>query len=67
MAGTPIAVFFSNLYLTELDKCFDNRDDIIYCRYSDDIIVFAKKKERLLLSQESHAWFSFSGSLYPIC
>ena len=47
MAGTPIAVFFSNLYLTELDKCFDNRDDIIYCRYSDDIIVFAKKKERL--------------------
>ena len=47
MAGTPIAVFFSNLYLTELDKCFDNWDDIIYCRYSDDIIVFAKKKERL--------------------
>ncbi len=47
MAGTPIAVFLSNLYLTELDKCFDNRNDIIYCRYSDDIIVFAKEKERL--------------------
>ena len=47
MAGTPIAVFLSNLYLTELDKCFDNRNDIIYCRYSDDIIVFAKE-ERLL-------------------
>lgn len=47
MAGTPIAVFFSNLYLTELDRCFDNRDDIIYCRYSDDIIVFTKEKERL--------------------
>ena len=47
MAGTPIAVFLSNLYLTELDKCFDYRNDIIYCRYSDDIIVFAKE-ERLL-------------------
>ena len=47
MAGTPIAVFFSNLYLTELDKCFDNRDDIIYCRYSDDIILFTKEKELL--------------------
>ena len=47
MAGTPIAVFFSNLYLTALDKCFDNRDDVIYSRYSDDIIVFAKDKETL--------------------
>lgn len=47
MAGTPLAVFFSNLYLTELDKEFDKRDDVIYCRYSDDIIVFAKEKERL--------------------
>ena len=47
MAGTPIAVFLSNLYLTELDKCFDNRNDIIYCRYSDDIIVFAKEKDKL--------------------
>ena len=47
MAGTPIAVFLSNLYLTELDKCFDKRNDIIYCRYSDDIIVFAKEKDKL--------------------
>ncbi len=47
MAGTPIAVFLSNLYLTELDKSFDNQSDIIYCRYSDDIIVFAKEKERI--------------------
>ena len=40
-------MFFSNLYLTELDKEFEKRDDVIYCRYSDDIIVFAKEKERL--------------------
>ena len=47
MAGTPIAVFLSNLYLTELDRCFDGWDDVIYCRYSDDIIVFAKDEEVL--------------------
>ena len=47
MAGTPLAVFLSNLYLTELDKEFDNRDNIVYCRYSDDIIVFAKHLEAL--------------------
>ena len=47
MAGTPIAVFLSNLYLTDLDRCFDKRDDIIYCRYSDDIIIFAKNRDTL--------------------
>ena len=47
MAGTPLAVFFSNLYLTELDKEFEQREDVIYCRYSDDIIVFAKQMETL--------------------
>ena len=47
MAGTPLAVFFSNLYLTELDRDFDQREDVIYCRYSDDIIVFAKQMETL--------------------
>lgn len=52
MAGTPIAVFLSNLYLTTLDRCFDGRDDVIYCRYSDDIIVFAKDEEVLNEAKE---------------
>lgn len=52
MAGTPTAVFFSNLYLTPLDKLLGNRKDIIYCRYSDDIIVFAKEKEQLEEAKE---------------
>lgn len=41
MAGMPIAGFLANLYLIELDKWFLDRD-IIYARYSDDIIVFAE-------------------------
>ncbi len=41
MAGTPTAVFFANLYLTQLDKKFAD-SGIMYFRYSDDIIVFAK-------------------------
>lgn len=53
MAGTPLAVFLSNLYLTELDKCFDGRNDIIYCRYSDDIIIFAKQQDTLEEAKET--------------
>lgn len=41
MAGTPIASFYANLYLKELDEYFSERN-ILYARYSDDIIVFAK-------------------------
>ena len=40
MAGTPIASFYANLYLKELDEYFKNRG-ILYARYSDDIIIFA--------------------------
>lgn len=41
MAGMPAAVFLANVYLTGLDKTFDAMPDVLYCRYSDDIIVFA--------------------------
>ncbi|MCR4777109.1 MAG: reverse transcriptase/maturase family protein [Saccharofermentans sp.] len=41
MAGTPIASFYANLYLKDLDEWFRERN-ILYARYSDDIIVFAK-------------------------
>ena len=41
MAGLPTSVFFANLYLASLDRMFEQMPDVIYCRYSDDIIVFA--------------------------
>ena len=44
MAGTPISGFLANLYLKELDEWFDEQN-IIYARYSDDIIVFAETPE----------------------
>ncbi|MBR6487337.1 MAG: hypothetical protein IKT20_00340, partial [Clostridiales bacterium] len=36
MAGTPIASFYANLYLKDLDEWFRDRG-ILYARYSDDI------------------------------
>ncbi len=47
MAGTSLSTFLANIYLIDLDKYFyDNK--IPYARYSDDIIVFADSKEKLL-------------------
>lgn len=47
MAGMPYAGFFANLFLTPLDREFEKIPKIIYCRYSDDIIMFSKDKETL--------------------
>ncbi|MBR3646337.1 MAG: hypothetical protein IKN54_07945 [Lachnospiraceae bacterium] len=47
MAGLPIAPFFANVYLTAVDKYFDDCG-ITYFRYSDDIILFADTYEDLL-------------------
>ena len=44
MAGAPISGFLANLYLVELDRWFEEHN-IIYARYSDDIIVFAETEE----------------------
>ncbi len=43
MAGTPVASFYANLYLKELDRWFSDRN-IPYARYSDDIIVFSESE-----------------------
>lgn len=58
MAGIPIAPFFANLYLREVDQCFGCEE---YFRYSDDILMFAdtyeelvEKKERLYRFLSSH-------------
>ena len=47
MAGMPYAGFLANIFLTPLDREFEKIPDILYCRYSDDIIIFAKEKETL--------------------
>ena len=47
MAGMPTAAFFANVYLTELDKVFETIPDVIYSRYSDDIIIFAPDQQVL--------------------
>ena len=52
MAGMPYAVFFANVFLTQLDREFENTPDIIYCRYSDDIILFSKEKDILDAAKE---------------
>lgn len=46
MAGTPLATFYANLYLKDLDEYFE-KQGILYARYSDDIIVFAPSREEI--------------------
>ena len=52
MAGTPLASFYANLYLKELDEAFARRG-VPYARYSDDIIVFADSREEVLMHAET--------------
>ena len=42
MAGIPISSFLANIYLIELDNYF-RENNILYLRYSDDIIFFTDK------------------------
>ena len=44
MAGTPLSAFYANLYLTDLDRQFEN-GGCVFLRYSDDILLFAKTAE----------------------
>ena len=46
MAGTPLASFYANLYLRDLDQFFQNQG-IPYARYSDDIIVFGDSMQEV--------------------
>lgn len=46
MAGTPTASFLSNVYLSGLDRKFEE-GDVRYFRYSDDIIIFAKSLDEI--------------------
>ena len=46
MAGTPLSTFIANIYLMDLDKYFVSQN-VIYARYSDDIIIFTESKQKL--------------------
>lgn len=45
--GTAIASLFANFFLVDIDNHFKASDSITYARYSDDIILFSKTKEKL--------------------
>lgn len=47
MAGMPYAVFLANVFLTPLDRMFEKMPGVVYCRYSDDIVIFSEDKEIL--------------------
>ncbi len=42
----------SDLFLTELDTCFDKRKDIIYTRYADDFIISTSGEDAELVLQD---------------
>ena len=46
MAGTPLSAFYANLYLSDLDRHFE-QEGVPYARYSDDIIIFSDSPEKL--------------------
>lgn len=46
MAGTPVSPFFANVYLMEADRFFE-KEEVLYFRYSDDILIFADSPEEL--------------------
>ena len=52
MAGMPYAVFFANVFLSGLDREFEQIPQVVYCRYSDDIIIFSKDKGILDATKE---------------
>lgn len=44
LGGLPVANFFMNVYLMEMDEYFNWRSPL-YCRYSDDIVILARSRE----------------------
>lgn len=44
---SSLSPFFSALYLTDVDKAFENRAGIYYLRFADDILVLAKTRRQL--------------------
>ena len=59
MAGTPLASFYANLYLRDVDQWFHDQN-IPYARYSDDVIVFGDTMEEV--QKHANAIRSFLGA-----
>lgn len=51
MAGIPVAPFFANVYLSGTDRYFES-SDVLYLRYSDDILICAEDKTVLERAEE---------------
>ena len=51
LAGCPISAFLANYYLKDLDNYF-YKNKVHYFRYSDDIIIFSRDKDKLYLYQK---------------
>jgi len=51
MAGVPVAPFLSNVYLKDVDAHFA-KEDCIYMRYADDIILLADTEDEV----KKHYW-----------
>ena len=56
MAGTPTSPFLADVYLKEVDRYFSEAQ-VIYARYSDDIIMFAPDQESLEAHKRKMAEF----------
>jgi len=46
MAGIPVSPFLANVYLMDVDRYFE-AENVLYFRYSDDILLFADSAEEL--------------------
>ncbi len=46
MAGIPISPFLANVYLSDMDRLFE-KENVLYFRYSDDILVFADSEKEI--------------------
>ena len=46
MAGVPLASFFANIYLADMDRKFEDMG-IPYFRYSDDMIIFCDSQQQV--------------------
>lgn len=47
MAGVPISAFLANYYIKDIDKYF-KKQQLVYLRYADDIIIFTNTKEDII-------------------
>lgn len=51
MAGTPLSPFLANLYLKDMDEFFQ-KENVLYFRYSDDVLIFESSPEKLELRKK---------------